>query len=213
MLVITYTSEHNHPWPTQRNALAGSTRSQPSKTTNSASSKTSPLITSSHSHQLGQIKTTTTSSSTSPIEELIKMDNTNDNNNASVSTTSASVKEENVDHSDRLDDDTAFSTDDHHDHVGFGGYRPSLCSKDVVSGNDQDAFFAELGEIEADPLNLLFSQGFTNSSMDNHHHQQHKGLMVTANNNNNDNKGLDPFAIFDWSEGIDNNKNNNKQRE
>ncbi|XP_066344209.1 uncharacterized protein [Miscanthus floridulus] len=26
MLVITYTSEHNHPWPTQRNALAGSTR-------------------------------------------------------------------------------------------------------------------------------------------------------------------------------------------
>nr|QGQ64079.1 WRKY transcription factor 56 [Santalum album] len=31
MLVITYTSDHNHPWPTQRNALAGSTRSQPSK--------------------------------------------------------------------------------------------------------------------------------------------------------------------------------------
>lgn len=35
MLVITYTSEHNHPWPTQRNALAGSTRSQPSKPTGS----------------------------------------------------------------------------------------------------------------------------------------------------------------------------------
>ncbi|XP_075504096.1 putative WRKY transcription factor 14 [Primulina tabacum] len=32
MLVITYTSEHNHPWPTQRNALAGSTRSHPIKT-------------------------------------------------------------------------------------------------------------------------------------------------------------------------------------
>ena len=30
MLVITYTSEHNHPWPTQRNALAGSTRSSSS---------------------------------------------------------------------------------------------------------------------------------------------------------------------------------------
>nr|CAB3495130.1 unnamed protein product [Digitaria exilis] len=26
MLVITYTSDHNHPWPTQRNALAGSAR-------------------------------------------------------------------------------------------------------------------------------------------------------------------------------------------
>ncbi|XP_074574865.1 uncharacterized protein LOC141831408 [Curcuma longa] len=31
MLVITYTSEHNHPWPTQRNALAGSTRCHPLK--------------------------------------------------------------------------------------------------------------------------------------------------------------------------------------
>ncbi|KAJ0237837.1 WRKY transcription factor 14 [Hirschfeldia incana] len=30
MLVITYTSEHNHPWPVQRNALAGSTRSSSS---------------------------------------------------------------------------------------------------------------------------------------------------------------------------------------
>ncbi|XP_042026630.1 probable WRKY transcription factor 35 isoform X2 [Salvia splendens] len=42
MLVITYTSEHNHPWPTQRNALAGSTRAQPSKT---AATKTSPKST------------------------------------------------------------------------------------------------------------------------------------------------------------------------
>ncbi|KAL1567514.1 putative WRKY transcription factor 14 [Salvia divinorum] len=37
MLVITYTSEHNHPWPTQRNALAGSTRSQPAKNTKDSS--------------------------------------------------------------------------------------------------------------------------------------------------------------------------------
>ncbi|XP_042410687.1 probable WRKY transcription factor 35 [Zingiber officinale] len=42
MLVITYTSEHNHPWPTQRNALAGSVRSHSSKsTTNSTKSPTS----------------------------------------------------------------------------------------------------------------------------------------------------------------------------
>ena len=39
MLVITYTSEHNHPWPTHRNALAGSSRSQPSKNNNIAASK------------------------------------------------------------------------------------------------------------------------------------------------------------------------------
>ncbi|CAH9111856.1 unnamed protein product [Cuscuta europaea] len=30
-LVITYSSEHNHPWPTQKNALARSSHSQPSK--------------------------------------------------------------------------------------------------------------------------------------------------------------------------------------
>nr|QRX38899.1 transcription factor WRKY2 [Lilium regale] len=43
MLVITYTSEHNHPWPTQRNALAGSTRSShPAKNISSAASKISP---------------------------------------------------------------------------------------------------------------------------------------------------------------------------
>lgn len=29
MLVITYTSEHNHPWPTHRNTLAGSARGGP----------------------------------------------------------------------------------------------------------------------------------------------------------------------------------------
>ncbi|CAN6319026.1 unnamed protein product [Urochloa humidicola] len=29
MLVITYTSDHNHPWPTQRNSLAGSIRPPP----------------------------------------------------------------------------------------------------------------------------------------------------------------------------------------
>ncbi|KAI5060288.1 hypothetical protein GOP47_0024708 [Adiantum capillus-veneris] len=39
MLVVTYTSDHNHPWPTHRiNALAGSTR-QPSSTTTSSQEK------------------------------------------------------------------------------------------------------------------------------------------------------------------------------
>jgi hypothetical protein len=38
MLVITYTSEHNHPWPIQRNALAGSTRSSSSNPNPSKSS-------------------------------------------------------------------------------------------------------------------------------------------------------------------------------
>ncbi|XP_020571994.1 probable WRKY transcription factor 14 [Phalaenopsis equestris] len=49
MLVITYSSEHNHPWPTQRNALAGSTRSQSSKINNPSTSRSSP-------HNLNQLK-------------------------------------------------------------------------------------------------------------------------------------------------------------
>ncbi|CAL4924056.1 unnamed protein product [Urochloa decumbens] len=36
MLVITYTSDHNHPWPTQRNALAGCIRPPPTAASASA---------------------------------------------------------------------------------------------------------------------------------------------------------------------------------
>ncbi|KAF8060456.1 hypothetical protein N665_1214s0008 [Sinapis alba] len=44
MLVITYTSEHNHPWPIQRNALAGSTRSSsnPNSSKSSTANATAP---------------------------------------------------------------------------------------------------------------------------------------------------------------------------
>ncbi|RLN19916.1 putative WRKY transcription factor 14 [Panicum miliaceum] len=44
MLVITYTSDHNHPWPTQRNALAGSIRP-------AASASSSSSAKSHHHHQ------------------------------------------------------------------------------------------------------------------------------------------------------------------
>jgi len=39
MFIVTYTAEHNHPMPTHRNSLAGSTRQKPLSTaTNDASS-------------------------------------------------------------------------------------------------------------------------------------------------------------------------------
>lgn len=47
MLVITYTSDHNHPWPTHRNALAGSIRPAAAAT----SSSSSPSAKQSHHHQ------------------------------------------------------------------------------------------------------------------------------------------------------------------
>ncbi|XP_062094952.1 probable WRKY transcription factor 14 [Humulus lupulus] len=219
MLVITYTSEHNHPWPTQRNALAGSTRSQPSKNTPN-SIKNTPLM----SSQLQK------SNVSSPKEDSAHQLNNNkemgmmthsqnDNSNAVVggggstsSTTSASVKEENVDHEvhdydheideklDQLDDSSC------HDHqfnsdevVGLFPYRPTMPGPNPTAASADQDFFADLGEIEADPLNLLFSQGF--NSVD--HDHQHKGMLIS--------KGLDPFNLFDWSGGGgggDNNNNN-----
>lgn len=222
MLVITYTSEHNHPWPTQRNALAGSTRSQPSKN-NPTSTRNTPL-----SSQL-QMSTTgsTTTTISSPKEEVdhqqknkdIMMISKNDNYNAVVgparSTTSASVKEENVDQHDHNDEieklDQLEDSESCHDHhqfstdevVGLYPYRPAMPEGPNPGSVDQD-FFADLAEIEADPLNLLFSQGYP--SVDHHHDHQHKGMII--------NKGLDHFNnLFDWSGcgGDDNNTNNNNK--
>ncbi|XP_042029305.1 probable WRKY transcription factor 14 isoform X2 [Salvia splendens] len=122
MLVITYTSEHNHPWPTQRNALAGSTRAQPSKT---SVAKTSPK-------------------STNTKDELKE-----------TSTEPAAVKTE-VDEAEEAEFDDGLS------------YKPAL----PESNQSEDSFFAGLGEIEADSLDLLFTPGF-------------------------DGKGLEPFGFYD----------------
>lgn len=50
MFIVTYTAEHNHPAPTHRNSLAGSTRQKPSDqptnkspTTTTATSSSSPV--------------------------------------------------------------------------------------------------------------------------------------------------------------------------
>ncbi|KAG2689549.1 hypothetical protein I3760_09G144300 [Carya illinoinensis] len=160
MLVITYTSEHNHPWPTQRNALAGSTRSQPSKS-NAASKNFQGA-------QSGK-------KPTSPKEEQ-KESSIDDHVSPIVggsSTTSTSVKEEldEVEKQVLEMDDGEFSTAE-----GFS-YRPTMPVSNLQSDED---FFAELEEIEADPLDLLFSQGFAGD-----HAQK-------------DSKGMDPFNLFDW---------------
>ncbi|KAK6263595.1 hypothetical protein SCA6_019029 [Theobroma cacao] len=162
MLVITYTSEHNHPWPTQRNALAGSTRSQPSKN-NASSSKSSP--------------------SSQPLSSLNSKDELKESSSdalspavAASSTASASVKEEFEDIEKQLDIDDA--------EFGEGmpqTYRPALPDSQAQS----EDFFADLDEIEADPLNLLFPQGFTEEEQ-------------------KENKAMDPFSLFDWSSGDNN---------
>uniref|UniRef100_A0A5B7B2G2 Putative WRKY transcription factor 14 n=1 Tax=Davidia involucrata TaxID=16924 RepID=A0A5B7B2G2_DAVIN len=161
MLVITYTSEHNHPWPTQRNALAGSTRSQPSKN-NAGNSKNSP---GSQSHKT--------------MKEEQKEGNTDIM--TGNSTTSPLVKEEMEDLDKQIDmDDGEFNE-------GFPqSYRPALPDSNLQSVD----FFADLGELEADPLNLLFTQGFS------------------GDEERENNKALDPFSLFDWTGNNNNNSNN-----
>ncbi|XWS16689.1 hypothetical protein CRYUN_Cryun34aG0112500 [Craigia yunnanensis] len=161
MLVITYTSEHNHPWPTQRNALAGSTRSQPSKNNASASKISSP---SSHPQ-----------STVSPKEELKECSNDSLSPTiAASSTASASLKEE-------IDQDIEKQLDVDDAEFGEGipqsqTYRPAL-----PDSHQSEDFFADLDE-KADPLNLLFPQGF---STDQDEQKEHKAM--------------DPFSLFDWS--------------
>ncbi|KAK2974634.1 hypothetical protein RJ640_009551 [Escallonia rubra] len=154
MLVITYTSEHNHPWPTQRNALAGSTRSQPTK-----SSKNSPT----QKFAIGlkeEQKETDKDNVSSPIA------------NTGNSDSSPLVKEEMEDLDKHIDmDDGEFGE-------GFPpSYRPALPD----SSNHSVDFFADLGEIEADPLDLLFTQGFS------------------ADEDRENSKALDPFTFYDWT--------------
>ncbi|KAK4779045.1 hypothetical protein SAY86_006573 [Trapa natans] len=163
MLVITYTSEHNHPWPTQRNALAGSTRSQPSK---ASSSSTGNNPKGSHSNPPPPL---------APKEAIaMAKDQKMETDSASANTTTSTVKEE-IEEAERnleMNGGEDFNTEFSH------SYRPS----DPEGTSRSDDFFADLGEIDGDPLNhLLFSHGF-------------------GGEGGKDTKGLDPFGIFDWPE-------------
>ncbi|KAL3344141.1 hypothetical protein AABB24_023530 [Solanum stoloniferum] len=129
MLVITYTSEHNHPWPTQRNALAGSTRSQPnnSKHTNNTIIPNNPQSQTDTDHE--QKESTNNISAYSKVKE--------------------EVAEEDVHNHQLVEmrDDEEFSKD---------SYQPVMLPDS--SNQCHEDFFADLVELEADPLNLLFAK-------------------------------------------------------
>ena len=159
MLVITYTSEHNHPWPTQRNALAGSTRAQPSK--NNGASKNSITC---HSTQKAA---------------GLKEENKDDMSliaSGSSTKTGGSVKEEmgDIEKQIEMDDSDQFSD-------GFSrSYKPAMPESNLPD----DLLFADLEEIEADPLNNLL---FTHHGFSSGDHEERES------------KALDPFSLFDWT--------------
>ncbi|KAK6916874.1 WRKY domain [Dillenia turbinata] len=160
MLVITYTSEHNHPWPTQRNALAGSTRSQPEK--NTSNSKNSP---NSQSHK-----------QSSGLKEEQHKENASSDIVAPAG--GGDVKEEMEDIEKQLEIEEGEFSEGFHQ-----SYKPTMPDQSNQQHQSED-FFADLGELEGDPLDLLFAQGFTSD-----HDQGHEG----------ESQGIDPFSIFDWT--------------
>ncbi|XP_010478495.1 PREDICTED: probable WRKY transcription factor 14 [Camelina sativa] len=139
MLVITYTSEHNHPWPIQRNALAGSTRSS-SSSTNPNSSKSPTANANAAATSIGSQNTTYLPSSATPPPPPPPV---------SVS----SVKDE------RGDDMELENVEDDDD---IAPYRPELHDHQ----NQPDDFFADLEELEGDSLSMLLSQGCAGDGKD-----------------------------------------------
>ncbi|XP_006647734.2 glycine, alanine and asparagine-rich protein-like [Oryza brachyantha] len=204
MLVITYTSEHNHPWPTQRNALAGSTRSHHAKNSNSSSSSSASKNNSSHSycHQtkppvkaepndqaaaaVAAAATTSTTATTTgttgagiPVKEeamagsssgTFQRQKSMDDNASAAATAAAAAVEQ---HSDLMQQ--MFSQ----------SYRPTIPEG---AGGHHDDFFADLAELESDPMSLIFS----------------KEYMATKpggdpDKENTIGKELDPAYMLDWS--------------
>ncbi|KAJ1272578.1 hypothetical protein BS78_06G213300 [Paspalum vaginatum] len=183
MLVITYTSEHNHPWPTQRNALAGSTRNHHSKNSSGSSGSKSSQ---NEKQQQPNVKeeprdpaattttastVTTTTSSTSPA---------------------AAVKEETLAGSSSealgrsVMDAAAVG---HHDielmdHVFSESYKPM-----IPEAGQPDDFFSDLAELESDPMSLIFSKEYMEAKPSGGDRGQEKTIS----------KDLDPFDMLDWS--------------
>ncbi|KAM3343101.1 putative WRKY transcription factor 14 isoform X1 [Capsicum galapagoense] len=176
MLVITYTSEHNHPWPTQRNALAGSTRSQPNNSKHTTTSKNNTNIMPNNSQYQGD---------TSFNEDEQNERNINHDNNVAQANISTypKVKEEvaEEDLQQQLGEmrNVEFSK---------GSYQPILPDS---SNQCHEDFFADLVELEADPLNFLFANTLSGDI-----------------NEVGQKKAIDAFNLYNWSKDRNTNINN-----
>jgi hypothetical protein len=177
MLVITYTSEHNHPWPTQRNALAGSTRNHHGKNCggSSSGSKSSqnekqkqPNVKEESKDQATMVTTTSTSPVAAVKEEALAAGS--EALGRAMDTTGA------VDHNNIALMDYVFSE----------SYKPMI--PEASQPND---FFSALAELESDPMSLIFSKEYmeANPACGDDDHSKEKAVS----------KGLDPFEMLDWS--------------
>lgn len=204
MLVITYTSEHNHPWPTQRNALAGSTRSHHGKNGGGGGSGSGSK--SSHNEKQPQnqnvkeerkdhraasatttatmtTSTVTTTTSTSPVvvkEETLagSSSEAQARDHRAIDTVAGVLQQ--VDHRELMD------------HVFSESYRPMMPG----SGHHHEDFFADfadLAELESDPMSLIFSKEYMEARPSGAGAGDHGGQEKAVA------KELDPFDMLDWS--------------
>lgn len=182
MLVITYTSEHNHPWPTQRNALAGSTRNHHGKNS-SGSSSGSKSSQNEKQQQQPNVKeepkdrpaTTTTTTTTSTITTT-----------TSTSPVAAVKEEALAGSSEALGRVMDADNIELMDQVFSESYKPMI----PETGGQADDFFSDLAELESDPMSLIFSKEYMEAKPSGGgDHGQEKAIT----------KDLDPFDMLDWS--------------
>ncbi|GLJ37397.1 hypothetical protein SUGI_0759230 [Cryptomeria japonica] len=141
MLVITYTSDHNHPWPTHRNALAGSTRQTPSEKNAPAESRA----------QKQENSDTIIMPENNPDGE----NNTN-NNDSTTSAFSVAGGGGSISSADGENLSSSMIQDDHD---------PAAVAELRNLFRPEDDFFAELGELP-EPLNIFSRQHFDDDKSD-----------------------------------------------
>ncbi|KAJ1280387.1 hypothetical protein BS78_04G228700 [Paspalum vaginatum] len=162
LLVITYNSEHNHPWPTQRNALAGSTRAHHAKNGKNSSSHSlqKPIVKAEPNQAASAVASaaTTATAATSTTTTA-----TTSTSNSTPPPTMA-VKEEAMVGSSEMerggvDHETSVALDhgDLMQQMFSQSYRPMI--PEVGGGHQVDDFFADLAELESDPMSLIFPGG------------------------------------------------------
>lgn len=66
-------------------------------------------------------------------------------------------------------------------------YRPMI--PEAAAGGHHDDFFADLAELESDPMSLIFSKEYMEAKPSGGDHAQEKAMA----------KELDPFDMLDWS--------------
>ncbi|KAF7842296.1 putative WRKY transcription factor 14 [Senna tora] len=159
MLVITYNSEHNHPWPTQRNALAGSVRSHHhhSKTNNDSDQTMASKVIMDLKQQKSNV-----------VAENCAAERSSSSNSGSACASSSSLKPK----------QEMMMMDQKSNEMDGGDQLFAELGELFMEAHDDDDDDDDDHDQYHYPLNLLVSQGFDDYAAHHHHdhHTQCRGL-------------------------------------